>query len=396
MNQLLNEKVEQAVTILKEKDIDLWLTFVRESSANGDPVLPLIYDHDLTWQSAIIITRSGEKIAIVGRFEVDNARQTGLYDVIGYDRAFSQPLLATLTRLAPRQIAINYSENDALSDGLSHGSYLLLRGYLSGSPYIDRLIPAEPIISALRTRKTATEVDRIKTAIQTTEQIYADTFNSLKPGLSERQIGAGMHAHIDRLGVETAWERDVCPIVNAGPDSPIGHVGPGELKTSPGQIVHFDFGVRQDGYCADVQRVSYILGPREKRAPEAVQRGFDTIVKAIEAARRSMKPGVKGVEVDRVARKIVIDAGFPEFMHATGHHLGRLAHDGGGTIGPLWERYGATPNLPLESGHVYTIEPSLFVTGYGLIGIEEDVLVTDTETIFLTNPQTALTLIPGS
>jgi len=394
---LLGEKVEQATGILKEMEIDLWLTFVRETASAGDPVLPLIYgDADLTWQSALILTDSGERVAIVGHFDAEAVRNLGVYTtVIPYHESVRSPLLEVLGRFDPARIALNYSTDDVLADGLSHGPYQLLMGYLQGTPYARRIVSAEGVIRALRGRKTAGEVARIRVAIETTRQIYEDTFDHVQPGMTELEIQAFMHAQMEARGLGPAWHLGHCPTVNAGPDSPVGHVGAGQYRLGRGQLLHFDFGVKQDGYCSDIQRVVYLLGPGENHPPEPVQHGFDTVVRAIRAAVAAMRPGIFGKDVDAAARQAVTGAGYPEYKYATGHQLGRLAHDGGGLLGPEWERYGDTPNQPLEAGQVYTVEPGLAVEGYGYLGLEEDVLVTETGAEFLGPPQTELIVRRG-
>jgi Xaa-Pro aminopeptidase len=392
MSSLVQQKLEQAIGILEEKGIDLWLTFVRETSAGGDPILPLILgEADLTWQSALVLTRSGERTAIVGRFEAETVRRTGAYPtVIAYDESISVELLRLLDRLAPRQIALNYSADDVLADGLSHGLYQVLLGYLKGTPFAERIVPAEQVIGALRGRKTMEEVARIRAAVATTERILELTYDYVQPGMAEVEIGSFMQSQFDAFHVGPAWYTGSCPIVNAGPDSPVGHVGWTAQQVVRGQLLHLDFGVKQNGYCSDMQRVVYFLAPGENRPPDPVQRGFDTIVRAIQAAVEAIKPGKLGKEVDAVARGIVTGAGYPEYKYGTGHHLGRLAHDGGGILGPEWERYGEGPSYPIEAGHVYTVEPGLMVPGYGYVGLEEDVLVTETGSEFLSQPQVTL------
>ena len=88
----------------------MWITFVRETSAAKDPVLPLIYEHNLTWQSALIFTKSGDRTAIVGHYEMESAKRLGAYEqVIGYHQSIKPELLSILEKVNPKEIAINYS-----------------------------------------------------------------------------------------------------------------------------------------------------------------------------------------------------------------------------------------------------------------------------------------------
>jgi Xaa-Pro aminopeptidase len=395
MNPIVIEKAEQAVKRLDEKDLDLWLTFVRETSAGGDPVLPLIYgDTGLTWQSALIFTRTGERLAIVGRFEMETAEQVGAFTrVIPYDESIRSVLITTLERINPATIAINFSENDVLADGLSHGMYLNLMTILGGTHFADRIVSAEHLISSLRGRKTTLEIDRIRTAIASTETIYEDAFDRIEPGMTEIKVAEMMHAMVAQRGLGYAWPRNNNPAVNSGPDSPVGHNAPTEIKIERGHLLHFDFGVKENDYCADIQRMVYLLRADESEPPQAVKQGFETIVRAIQAAFEAIQPGKFGNDIDRVARSVVTDAGYPEYKYATGHQVGRLAHDGGAILGPAWDRYGQTPFMPLEVGQVYTLEPGLMVEGYGYVGIEEDIVVTEDGAEFLSTPQTSLFFI---
>jgi Xaa-Pro aminopeptidase len=91
-----------------------------------------------------------------------------------------------------------------------------------------------------------------------------------------------------------------------------------------------------------------------------------------------------------MVRKYITDKGFPEFPHATGHQVGRSAHDGAATLAPEWERYGEIPFMKIEEGQVYTIEPRIPVEGHGVATSEEIIVVTKDGGKFLSHPQTEL------
>jgi Xaa-Pro aminopeptidase len=391
---LIREKLQQAVGILQEYGIDCWVTFVRESGMLRDPMMDFLCDADMTWHSAFIVFRTGETQAIVGQMEKQTVDELGVYQrVTGYVEGIKADLLAALQARNPGTIAVNYSENSEVCDGLTHGMFLTLRGMLAEIGFEDRLVSAEKIASSLRARKTATEIRRMQKAIEHTLDIYARVRGQIEPGKTEKELAAFMRAEVEQRGLGFAWDPHHCPAVFTGPDTAGAHYQPTDRKVERGHVLNMDFGVRFEDYVSDIQRVFYVLEPGEKEAPPEVAHGFETIVAAIEAARQVLKPGVRGVDVDRVAREYITARGFAEYPHGLGHQVGRFAHDGTALLGPAWEKYANKPFEPIEEDMVFTIEPRLTVPGRGVVTIEEMVRVRPDEAEFLSEPQKELMLV---
>ena len=338
---LVHEKANQAQALLGETGLDCWLIFARETGVRPDPGVELVVGSDITWNSAFLFGRGGQRIAIVGRYDAPEIRAGGVFgEVIGYDEGISASLLAKL-----------------------------------------------------RARKTLAEVDRMRAAIAITEEIVALTGGQIRPGVSEAQLGGFIHDQFRARGLPSAWSWDACPIVNSGPESEPGHAAPrDDIMIEPGHLVHIDLGVKHEGYCSDIQRMWYVRRPGENGPPAAIQRAFATVVQAIEASAAALKPGVRGYEIDAIAREVVVDSGYEEYRHALGHGLGRACHDGGTLLGPRWERYGATPEGLVEAGNIFTLELGI-QTEAGYVGLEEDVLVTEDGCMFLSPFQRQLMVI---
>ncbi|MHA1399594.1 MAG: M24 family metallopeptidase [Candidatus Heimdallarchaeaceae archaeon] len=389
---LVKEKIEQAISILQELDIDMWLTYVRKTSEIKDPSLFfLIGDQWLTWQTALILTKHDLKIAVVSRYDVPNIEELGVYtQVIGYDTGIKEPLLEVIKSINPQRIAINYSADNVAADGLTHGMFIKLKRILENTPYAERLISSEGILAALRGRKTTAEIERIKRAIEISQSGHNRIRAMIKEGITEKQVAQMLDEHNKEHGVTYAYP----PLINVGPETTIGHGKPSSsIKVRPGYLINIDYGVFVDGYASDIQRLSYVLKKGEDEPPEEVQKAFNTCIKAITAGAEILKPGVKGWEVDDAARKIITEAGYPEFKHALGHQVGINVHDGGCLLGPRWEKYGSSPELLVEEGQIFTLELHIFVEGCGYCSIEDMVQVTSDGCEFLSDRQTELYLI---
>ena len=389
------EKIKQAIDILSEPDTsaDCWLVIERETGVMSDPVMDYIIGTGATWLSFFLFFKTGETYAIVGNLDVEKFKRLELFDeIFPYKGSPRQDLLKLLGKHDPQAIALNYSVDSPTADGLTYGKYLNLLEFLEGTEYKNRFISAEGIIAKLRGRKSPEEVRRIKKAIDITLAIYQQVTGHVKAGMTESDVARFITQQREKTGFAAAWEEDHCPAVFAGPQETGAHSGPTDKVLEKGQVFNTDFGVRVEKYCSDLQRTWYILKEGESAAPEAVKKGFDTIVQSIQLAFEALRPSAQGVAIDKIARDYIVSQGYKEYPHALGHQVGRSAHDGGALLGPSWERYGKLPFLPLEQGLVFTIEPRLYIE-QGVVTVEEMVLITKDGAEWLSEPQREIYLI---
>ena len=394
MNEIVAAKVRQAVSLLNEFDLPMWIVqFARETYDLRQPVTDLAVGTTVTWPSAFVVCKSGETTAIVGTGDIENVRQVGAYqNVVGYVTDVGPPLLQLIQRFEPERIGVSYSEQDEGADNITHGMYLALQQILAGTPYVDRLCSAEDVLVPLRARKVEAELNAIRQSIASTLDMFALIHNSLRLGITERALQELVHARIDSAGMVAAWDREYDPAVNFGPETSSGHAPPGLVVLEPGMLVHVDLGVKLNGYCSDLQRTWYVLRPGENRPPRDVSQAFETLRTALEAGFKALKPGTVGHEVDSVARQVLRAAGYDEPEFALGHQLGQSSHDAGALLSPQWPRYGGRPAVPIEESNVFTLEFALR-TSAGTVGLEEDVVVTADGAEYLAPPQIELTCL---
>ncbi len=387
---LTKAKIEQALEILEELDIDLWLIFCRESDMMADPALSLAVGHSVVWQSAFFYSRNGETIALVGNYDVADFERGGRFKkVMPYVEDCGKEIRKIIKKINPRKIALNFSQSDDAADGLTHGMFLLLNEYLKGTVYSRRFVSSEQLMSLLRGRKTKEEIERLSAAAFLAADCWTQSLKEIRAGMAEIKIAEIIDSNIRKLGAVNSFDT----IVNAGAKSSPGHGKPTEEVLEGGDLLHVDFGARLDGYCSDIQRLAYVRKPGESSAPEILIKAFNKVREIIDETSKLYKPGAKGYRIDAVARKMLRESGYKEYQHALGHQIGRSVHDGASIVGPKWKRYGRTPTIPLEEGNAFTVELGIELAGIGYVGLEEDLVVTENGGKFLCPRQTELVLL---
>lgn len=240
------------------------------------------------------------------------------------------------------------------------------------------LFPAPDLIGPLRMVKSADELTKIKAACSLADVAFAHVRRMLQPGVTEFDIGLELEFFFRRHRADLAFP----PIVVSGERSARPHGHPTEKQLEVGDFVTLDFGAKLDGQCSDMTR-TVVIGSATDRHREV----YDAVLRAQLAALGALRPGSAAKDVDAVARAVLADAGLADFFgHGLGHGLGRVVHDLG--------RLSPTSKDVIEPGQVWTIEPGVYIPGFGGVRIEDDAVVTEAGNEILNATPKALLVLP--
>jgi Xaa-Pro aminopeptidase len=235
-------------------------------------------------------------------------------------------------------------------------------------PVRAELVPTEGLIEKLRMIKDECEIVLIRESVNLNSQALASALMRLKPGIRESAFAAEIDYQSRRLGADGP---SFDTIVAAGIRSALPHAHPGDTRIEAGMVL-IDMGAFRQGYASDMTRMVH-LG----KATPKYKRAYKAVLEAQLAAIDVVKPGARTTAVDRAARTVLKSHGLDrEFVHSTGHGLGLEIHEP--------PRIGSKHATKLEAGMAITIEPGVYIEGWGGIRIEDTVLVTATGCEILT------------
>ncbi len=238
--------------------------------------------------------------------------------------------------------------------------YNLLLPALPASPLHD----GSHLISTMRAVKSAQEIELQQQAVDIAEQALYNILPQIKPGITEKEIGARLVAELFEGGSDAALP--FSPIVSSGPNGANPHAAPSDRELTQGDLLIIDWGAGYQGYVSDLTR-TFAIGPIDQKYQDIHR----IVREANQAAREKAGPGIPCCEVDSAARSVITKAGYgTQFTHRTGHGLGLECHE---------EPYIRGDNTDiLETGMSFTIEPGIYFEHENGVRIEDDVVITDT------------------
>ena len=237
---------------------------------------------------------------------------------------------------------------------------LLKERTTKGQPPL-RLKPIAGAVERLRMVKSEAEIATIRTAVGLNSEAFEQALAHFKPGVTEVDLAAEIEYRMRRLGADGP---SFDTIVASGPRAALPHAHPTDATVSGDELLLIDMGATVAGYASDMTR-TLAVGELSRKARRMYHAVWESQLAAIEA----VKPGVTCHTVDRAARRVLSGYGYEKlFIHSTGHGLGLEIHEG--------PRIGRREATVLETGMVITIEPGVYLEGFGGVRIEDTVAVT--------------------
>ncbi|RKZ28473.1 hypothetical protein DRQ26_01000 [bacterium] len=238
-------------------------------------------------------------------------------------------------------------------------SYDLYRRLSVEFPDIN-LIPIRSPLEEIRARKDESEIENIRQAAKIAMEALAETLPLLRPGIVEKEFAAELEYRMRKKGSEKS-PFDI--IVASGWRAALPHGIASDKTIEVGEMITIDYGATYAGYASDITRTFFLGNPDEK-----FRRIYQTVFDAQQAAIDAAKAGMTGKKIDDIARKIISDAGFGEnFGHGLGHGLGLVVHD--------FPAINQRNEKPVPENAVITIEPGIYIEGWGGVRIEDDIIV---------------------
>lgn len=385
---------------LKVSNVDCWLVICREN--NNDPIADhiggenaggtatFLFYNDASGFHSLVFSPSGESKALD---DLDIHEK-----VISVERAASAIAMATdfIMEKDFKKVAVNSSETNAMADGLSYIQRKEVETLLGEKK--DRLVSSTELVYEWLSIKLPEEVAILRKAAQLTADWQIEAYKQVVPGVStDADIAKFLKQKMAEYGVTDGWAPDQNPNVNSGADR--GHSHATDKIIQPGDVIQIDFGIKvYDRWVSDIQRFAYVLKNGETAAPKDIQYYWESGKAGNRAALAAMKPGVKGVDVDRAQRVLMGKAKSEYVMWSTGHPVGYVAHDVGPNLGgsqashvrPASEKeLKAGMTFAFDGFHSWKIEDG----GLKTISVEEMAVVTEDGAEYLIEPQETLILI---
>ncbi|MBE3598160.1 MAG: aminopeptidase P family protein [Limnochordaceae bacterium] len=243
-------------------------------------------------------------------------------------------------------------------------------------------VPVEQQVEALRAVKSPWELERMRRAVAITDEAFSYILTVIRPGITEKEVAWRLEVFMREQGAERlAFDT----IVGSGPNGALPHAYPTDRAIQPGDLVVLDFGCVTDGYHSDMTR-TVAVAPVSAKAREI----YDLVRRSQETGVQAVRPGRTGQEVDALARAVIEEAGLgPYFGHGLGHGVGLEIHE------PI-PRLSRVSDGVLVPGMVTSVEPGVYLPGWGGVRIEDLVVVTEGGCEVLTSSPKDLQVVGGN